>query len=461
MDQQRVRVRTDLAGPGSGPVLYWMHREFRVRDNWGLIHAQRLALQRQVPLAVFFCLSPSFLEATLRQYAFLLAGIEEVAEALRHVNIPLVLRIGEPGQEMVHLCRQRNPAVLVTDFDPLRIKRQWLATVLQAGQVPVHEVDSRNIVPCWIASDHREVGARTLRPKIHRQLQRFLTPFPELKPHPHTWPTALSGPDCTVLRSALRADASVPPVQWLRPGPSAAAGTLATFLAKRLPHYDRRNDPNAQVCSDLSPYLHFGMIAAQRIALAVGNTGRWTAQSDAFLEELIVRRELADNFCLYTPEYDQVSAFPQWAQATLRRHQGDRRPYLYQPEDFDRAVTHDPLWNAAQRQLVVTGKMHGYMRMYWAKKILEWTEDPDQALRIAIWLNDRYALDGRDTNGYAGIAWSLGGVHDRGWTERPVFGTIRYMNDKGAARKFDVKTYCQTWAPRQGELFARGERPAS
>ena len=202
-----------------------------------------------------------------------------------------------------------------------------------------------------------------------------------------------------------------------------------------------RNDPTREGQSDLSPYLHFGQIAAQRVALEVEGAPAGTKAKEAFLEELIVRRELSDNFCYYHPQYDSVACFPQWARKTLDEHHDDPREYLYTPAQFEQAQTHDDLWNAAQREMVQTGKMHGYLRMYWAKKILEWTSSPEEALKIAIYLNDRYELDGRDPNGYTGIAWSLGGVHDRAWAERKVFGKIRYMSYKGCKAKFDVAAY--------------------
>jgi deoxyribodipyrimidine photo-lyase len=256
------------------------------------------------------------------------------------------------------------------------------------------------------------------------------------------------------LRAALQVDASVGPVDWLQPGETAARNVLTIFLDQRLPHYDQRNDPNKGVCSNLSPYLHFGMISAQGVLLELGRRKLHGDTVDSFIEELVVRRELADNYCLYTADYDHIDGFPDWARRTLEQHRRDPRPYQYDQDHFDRAETHDQLWNAAQRQLVVSGAMHGYMRMYWAKKILEWSSDVAEALRIAIYLNDRYALDGRESNGYTGIAWSIGGVHDRGWSERPIFGTIRYMNESGARRKFDVQQYIRTWSGQQFPLTA-------
>lgn len=453
VDPRRIR-RYNGNTQQSGPVLYWMHREFRVRDNWGLSHAREEALRLRVPLAVVVCLAPSFLGATLRQFDFLLRGLEASAPLLAQAGIPLILRCGNPATEMARLCHELQPSLVVSDFDPLRIKRQWLQALLHQQPAPVHEVDSRNIVPAWLASPHREFMARTIRPKIHRLLPEMLTPFPALPPHPHSWLTPPASLRFTDLHAALRVDTSVTPVDWLPPGEASAHQVLNNFLQQRLAGYGRRNDPNQEVCSDLSPYLHFGMISAQAVVLEIKQRGLQGEQVDSFVEELVVRRELSDNFCLYTADYDQLSGFPQWAQQTLDKHRNDPRASCYRLEQFERAATHEPLWNAAQRQLVSSGAMHGYMRMYWAKKILEWSPDAAEALRIAIFLNDRYALDGRESNGYTGIAWSIGGVHDRGWSERPIFGTIRYMNEAGARRKFDVPRYIRTWSGNQPSLFA-------
>jgi deoxyribodipyrimidine photo-lyase len=217
-------------------------------------------------------------------------------------------------------------------------------------------------------------------------------------------------------------------------------------LDNKLSDYaDGRNDPAREGQSSLSPYLHFGQIAAQRVALDVEDAPAGQKAKEAFLEELIIRRELADNFCYYNPYYDAFAGFPQWARKTLDEHRDDFREYLYTLAQFEQAQTHDNLWNAAQREMVKTGKMHGYLRMYWAKKILEWTPSPEKALEVAIYLNDRYELDGRDPNGYTGIAWSLGGVHDRAWGERKVFGKIRYMSYNGCKSKFDVAAYIKKY----------------
>jgi deoxyribodipyrimidine photo-lyase len=307
-------------------------------------------------------------------------------------------------------------------------------------------VDAHNLVPCWVASDKQEYGAYTIRPKISRTLPEFLEKFPGLQKQEITWGEPTAAIDWQGILSALSVDRTVSEVSWLQPGEQAAQRTLGNFLKNRLSSYPiERNDPTRNGQSNLSPYLHFGQIAAQRIALEVRDSAAAPKAKEAFLEELIVRRELADNFCFYNPHYDAFAGFPGWAQKTLEEHRSDPRDYLYSLEQFEEAQTHDNLWNAAQREMVKTGKMHGYLRMYWAKKILEWSNSPEEALDIAIYLNDRYELDGRDPNGYTGIAWSLGGVHDRAWGERKVFGKVRYMSYKGCKSKFDVAAYMEKY----------------
>ncbi|UCG39574.1 MAG: deoxyribodipyrimidine photolyase, partial [bacterium] len=332
-----------------------------------------------------------------------------------------------------------------------RIKVRWKARAGSALRVPLVEVDAHNIVPCWTASGKGEYAAYTFRPRILSRLERFLVPFPRLRAHPFPWPGKVPGVDWGGVLRGLKIDRGVGEVRWIRPGERAARRALKRFLQGGLDLYaERRNDPSGGGQSDLSPYLHFGQLSAQRVALEVRNSGGDPHSVSAFLEELIVRRELADNFCFYNQAYDSVEAFPDWARKTLHEARRDPRPYLYRFADLEGARTHDPLWNAAQRQMVVAGKMHGYMRMYWAKKILEWTPSPEEALETAIALNDRYELDGRDPNGYAGVAWSIGGVHDRAWGRRPVFGKIRYMSDRGIQSKFDVGSYLEAWGPSPG-----------
>jgi len=228
----------------------------------------------------------------------------------------------------------------------------------------------------------------------------------------------------------------------MKPGGRAGSASLRRFIGDRLDIYAAKaNDPNGDAQSELSPYLHFGQLSAQRVALEVAACGAVDESKAVFLEQLIVRRELSDNFCLHNPKYDSIEGIPRWARETLDAHRNDTREYVYSRDAFESARTRDPLWNAAQMQMMKTGKMHGYMRMYWAKKILEWSANPEDAYATAIYLNDRFELDGRDPNGYTGIAWSIGGVHDRPWRERPVLGKIRYMSYAGCRKKFDVDAY--------------------
>ncbi len=425
-----------------GPVVYWLSRDQRAQDNWALLFAQQLALDHQAPLAVVFNLVPQFLGAAHRQYDFMLRGLQETAQVLAQHRIPFFLLQGEPQESLPAFLAELGAGALVCDFDPLRLKRQWQEQVREQISIPFWQVDAHNIVPCWLASPKQEFGAYTLRPKIHRLLPDFLTDPPLLREHPVAWPGGTPVLDWGSLLAGIGADRRVKPVSWCRPGAAAAWDCLQTFLTQKLPRYHLdRNDPTVPGVSDLSPYLHFGQIAPQRVAWEVRRAEAPEEAKQAFLEELIVRRELADNFCYYNPDYDQVRGFPEWARKTLDQHRQDRRDYLYTVEEWEAARTHDDLWNAAQLEMVRRGKMHGYLRMYWAKKILEWSATPEEALATAIYLNDRYELDGRDPNGYVGVAWSIGGVHDRPWGERPVFGKIRYMSRAGCQRKFQVSHY--------------------
>jgi deoxyribodipyrimidine photo-lyase len=447
MNLERVRTLKDGA-KRDGKVVYWMSRDQRVEDNWALLFAQELALQMKAPLAVVFCLVPQFLNATLRQFGFMLRGLEQVEKSLKDLDITFFLLRGWPRKEIPKFVMESKVTMLVTDFDPLRIKREWKKEVANKLDIPLYEVDTRNIVPCWVASPKQEYGAYTLRPKIHRYLPEFLEKFPKVPIHPFTWGGKVKKTDWNRAIDGLEVNRDVTEVDWLEPGERAARKTLDDFLKNKLPEYAlKRNDPTENSVSHLSPYLHFGQISAQRVALEVKKHRVKSEQMDSFLEELIVRRELADNYCFYNDKYDQFEGFHPWAQKTLNEHRSDKREYLYSSEEFEEARTHDDLWNAAQMEVVRRGKMHGYMRMYWAKKILEWTESPERALEIAIYLNDKYELDGRDSNGYAGIAWSVGGVHDRALSERPVFGKIRYMSYNGCKRKFDIQKYIQKNLP--------------
>ena len=471
VDRDRVRHLSGPTEPAEGDcVVYWMSRDQRVKDNWALLYAQEIAISKQLPLAVIFSVVPTFLDATIRQFKFMLRGLEETEDSLVCKGIPFFLLSGNPVNTIPTWCSQNKPALLVCDFSPLRVSRQWKEDVgAKIPSISMQEVDAHNIVPCWMASPKIEYAARTIRPKITRQLDRFLIDFPELvSPHPYAWGELCdskskaknvgagavkfksgSSTDWEAVTASLQVDRSVPEVTWLDPGERAALAALDDFLENRLRLYGSRNDPTqSQACSNLSPYLHFGQLSAQRAALSANRKPSMNGARDSFFEELVIRRELTDNYCFYNRDgYDKLDGlYPQynnesWAQKSLRQHESDEREYVYSQEEFEKGKTHDELWNAAQLEMVHKGKMHGFLRMYWAKKILEWSPTPSQALDTAIWLNDKYELDGRDPNGYVGCAWAIAGLHDQGWREREVFGKVRYMNYEGCKRKFNVKRY--------------------
>ncbi len=438
-----VRIQKLNKAPyNNGPITYWMSRDQRAHDNWALLYARELAARHETDLLVVFCLTPNFLDATYRQYDFMIKGLIEVERELNKYNIPFRLRFGDPPTEIIKFIKNEKIGALVTDFSPLRIKKGWNRQIIKSLKIPLYEVDAHNIVPCRVASEKQEYAAYTFRPRINALLSEYLCKFPRLKKQKYNGKSKAVSNSWAQAEKSLKVDKSIQPVDWISPGYKNGMRKLSEFLKKRLPDYaSRRNDPNFKAQSDLSPYLHFGQIAAQRIALEIEKSRSNKDSVDSFLEELIVRRELSDNFCYYNDKYDSFESFPEWAQKTLKDHRKDKREFIYTLSQFENADTHDDLWNAAQMEMVITGKMHGYMRMYWAKKILEWSKTPEEALKTAIYLNDKYELDARDPNGYAGIAWSIGGVHDRAWPQRKIFGKIRYMSHDGCRRKFDVDKY--------------------
>ncbi|KAF8760442.1 hypothetical protein HU200_010178 [Digitaria exilis] len=457
MHPSRVRVLLPGEDRMSGPVVYWMLRDQRLADNWALLHAASLAAASTpaAPLAIAFSLFPRpfLLGARRRQLGFLLRGLRRLAADARSRGLAFFLLEGGPA-EVPALVRRLGASALVADFSPLRPVREALDAVVgelrrEAADMAVHQVDAHNVVPVWAASGKLEYSAKTFRSKVSKVMDEYLVEYPEF---PALMPWNRQQPDDVdwdVLIDRVCSEAeNVPEIDWCEPGEAAAMevllGSKDGFLTKRLKNYDMsRNDPTKpRALSCLSPYLHFGHISAQRCALEAKKLRHYGPKSvDAFLEELIIRRELADNFCYYQPHYDSLAGAWEWARNTLMDHAADKREHIYTREQLENAKTFDPLWNASQLEMVHHGKMHGFMRMYWAKKILEWTNGPEEALSVSIYLNDKYHIDGRDPNGYVGCMWSICGLHDQGWKERPVFGKIRYMNYAGCKRKFDVDAY--------------------
>ncbi len=440
INEKRIRL-LQKGNETTGPVVYWMSRDQRVHDNWALLFAQKLSLETKRPLVVIFNLVSDFLEATIRQYGFMLKGLKEIESDLLKFNIPFFLLTGKPEEQIPKFLKKYKASNLVSDFDPLKIKRIWKRDVAKKISIPFYEVDAHNIVPCLYVTNKLEFAAYTIRPKIHKGLIEFMDEYPKLKKMSRSEIT-LDKTDWDKIEKSLKINFDVKEVNWIKPGEDAAIKSLQKFFTNKFDKYnDLRNDPTKDGQSNLSPYLHFGQISAQRVALETEKFDGDQESKKSFLEELIVRRELADNFCYFNKDYDSSKGFHNWAKTSLDLHRKDEREFVYSIKQFEQAKTHEDLWNAAQLEMVTTGKMHGYMRMYWAKKILEWTKSPEDALKIAIYLNDKYELDGRDPNGYTGIAWSIGGIHDRAWFERPVYGKIRYMNRNGAAKKFEIQSY--------------------
>ena len=443
-------------------VLYVMSRDQRVDDNHALIEAQQYACNKKLPLAVVFCLRGSKSRAR-EHYDFMMSGLREVEHKLATLGIPFMMLIGNPEEKIKSVIHHTKPDAIFFDLNPLRGPRQLLLRITNSVACSVFVVDTHNIVPVWYASDKCEVAAYTLRPKLHKQLATWLTYPEKLITHPFAWPgivrqlSSLDGHIASILNQQKMNGIHVA----ITPGELAAKNHLSQFIKNKLVVYGTdRNDPNKDAQSMLSAYLHFGHISSLRIVLRMQELLLHQGQDlhllqspkmpqphstmshirysvDAFVEELVVRKELADNFCYYATSYDTVEAAPNWAIKSLDKHRADHREYTYSYKQLDQGLTHDVAWNAAQKQLTTVGRMHGYMRMYWAKKVLEWTESVEQAIGFLIQLNDFYSLDGGDPNGYAGIMWSVAGVHDRPWAEREIFGVIRYMNYQGLKRKFD------------------------
>jgi deoxyribodipyrimidine photo-lyase len=429
-------------------VLYWMQASQRVECNHALEYAVGEANSRNLPVVVVFGLTDRFPEANLRHYAFMLEGLEEVRRGLYNRGIRFALLHRSP--ELAATALAEEAALVVADRGYLRIQRQWRNHVAKNSPCAVVQVESDAVVPVETASPKEEYTAGTLRPKLQRILEGYLAPLKDRPVRRDSLTFRLdvdTVEDFPSLLKKMKIDRAVSPVRAFRGGTDRANALLEEFIAKKIHHFDElRSDPGLDYSSHLSPYLHFGQISPLAVALRLsGERSIPAAARESFLEELIVRRELSMNFVFYNGRYDEYECLPDWARKTLAEHAKDRRDYRYGPEQWESAGTHDPYWNAAQREMMITGKMHNYMRMYWGKKLLEWSRTPAEAFRTALWLNNKYELDGRDPNGFAGVAWCFG-KHDRAWFERKVFGKIRYMNDAGLKRKFDMDAYLKNVA---------------
>jgi len=422
-------------------VVYWMQRSQRALDNPALEVAVQAANALGKPCVVFFAPVPFYPHANLRHYRFLNQGIPAIANGLKKRSIGFVLR-RYPDHHLLKFCDEVRPALVIGDENPMREPEQWRAKVAAQMHVPFWTVDADVIAPSKLLIKE-QYGAYTARPVIRRLLPEFLQPVGNTRAK-FAWvpPRGLKSLNSDIdITEGWKLDRSVASVNNIVGGTDQALKRLKSFIRNELANYPvDRNKPERDGTSRLSAYLHFGHIGPHTVALAIQKANAPKAAKEAYLEQLIVRRELAINFVRFNPDYDNFESGTPWAHKSLAEHAGDPRK-IYSERQLEDAQTHDPLWNAAQMQMVKTGFMHNYMRMYWAKKILEWSKTPARAFQMAVYLNDKYELDGRDPNGYAGIAWAIVGKHDRPWFERPIFGKIRYMSFNSTSKKFDSKSY--------------------
>lgn len=454
----RVQVyRPGMCDDEGSCVLYWMQSSQRGEYNAALNAAIALANRLALPVIVLFVVA-DYPAANLRHYTFLLEGIRDAAQRLQERGTPLIIRRGSPPDEVVKIAKELRVAAVISDESDMRTPRTWRTEVKKRLSVPFACVDANVVVPTRYFPKE-EWAARTLRPKIQRVLPAYLQPVVDLEPaHPLKRPPCDAGDTKNPLSylDSLSIDRSIPPSNIFHGGQQEGQQRIEQFIQQGLASYGtKRNNPELEGTSMLSAYLHFGHISVQQLAwdieqYAPEKTGSSHIDADggraAYLEELIVRRELAINFALRNPHYDSLEGCPDWGKKTLEKHASDPRQWVYSREELEQARTHDELWNASQREMVQTGRMHGYMRMYWTKKILEWTATPEEAFEDAVYLNDKYEIDGRDANGYTGIAWAIGGKHDRPWgPERPIFGLVRYMALSGMQRKMDTRAYIYKW----------------
>ena len=447
IDPERIAMLNDRPVQKGGYVLYWMQQSQRAHDNPALetaiFHANRLDL----PVRVVFVLTDRYPEANLRHYRFMLEGLVQTREQLTRRGIGMqVIKGDDPQAALAALLKKA--ALLICDVGYTRHQRKWRDAVSQSCPCSILAVEGDVVVPVAVTSPKAEYAARTIRPKIHRHIEHFLIPCPRYRPkHPsdeNSWP-GLDLTDTNGILEELDLDRSVPAVStFFKGGPKAAHEHLQDFISHRLARYTRnRNQPQTDDISHMSLYLHFGQISPVALALAIRDASTGEPEDrDAYLEELIVRRELAVNFVHYTPDYDQATCLPAWAQKSLSEHAADKRPVVYDRQTLEAGLTHDPYWNAAMAEMRTTGFMHNYMRMYWGKKVLEWSPSPQEAYDTLLFLNNRYFIDGRDPNSFAGVGWVFG-LHDRAWFQRDIFGKVRYMAASGLERKCDIKAYVE------------------
>ena len=449
--EKRFRVLNDVAPRQDGSyVLYLLQQANRAHHNPALEFAIEEGNRLGLPVVACFGLldgANGFPEANARHYAFLLQGLADAKAGLESRGVGFVMRKASPAEIAIDLAR--DAALLVLDRGYLAIQKRWYGEIAKAVEARIVQVEGDVVVPVEAASAKHEFAARTLRPKLHRLWDDFLEPLTARKVKHKAdglkLPSEVDPSDPMKVLAGMTLDTEVAPVKRFVGGETQARQRLKAFLADGLSGYGNgRNRPEAAAASHMSPYLHFGQISPVEIALAVRAAKTGDADDNgAYLEELIVRRELASNHVFYTEGYDSYAkAVPDWAQKTLAEQAGDPRPHRYSEAQLAAGKTHDVYWNAAQAEMRETGYMHNQLRMYWGKKILEWSPSAQVGFERTLRLNNRYFLDGRDANSFTNVAWVYG-LHDRPWARRKVFGTVRYQSEN-SLRKFDAKSYVKT-----------------
>ena len=440
----RIRKINDKSQTPGNYILYWMQASQRAELNYALDYAIAKANKSHLPLLVVFGLSDAYPEANLRHYRFMLEGLQDVYSSLTAQGIKFILRFGHPPN--VALDLSEDAAAVICDRGYLRHQKAWRQQVAENAPCAVFEVESDAVVPVSAVSEKAEYAARTIRPRIMRKLGLFMNLYHHPPVAHDSGDLEIAGEnieDIDALLAKMKLDISVPAVsKFFKGGTLEAKRRLKQFIDQKLDYYSKnRNQPQTDYTSVMSPYLHFGQISPLYLALEIEKAETGSEDDrNSYLEELIIRRELAINFVNYTPDYDSFSNLPDWARITLKEHEADAREYIYTGEQLEAARTHDSYWNAAMKEMLHTGYMHNYMRMYWGKKVLEWMESPREAYETLLYLNNKYFLDGRDPNSYAGVAWIFG-KHDRAWFQRSIFGKVRYMAASGLERKCDIKGY--------------------
>lgn len=449
-DNPRILVRRNGPPlPGAKCVVYWMQRAMRIHDNPALDLAIDVANHLGLPVVVFFSVIPNYPNANLRHYHFMQQGLRDVEEDAGERGLGFILR-RYPDNSLEKFLEEVDAAMLIGDENPLREPERWRKVLARRLNLPYWTIDADVVVPSAVFGRDYFL-LQHMRLHLKAALPRFLIPSSNPMPkYPWRNPKSLARDSLAhdIIAGFKDLDRTIGPVDTFTGGAHAARKHLHDFLSHGLKNYgENRNHPELKGTSRLSPYLHFGHIGPITIGLAVedavakGKASRPAA--DRFLEQVISWRELSILFVKYNENYDNWECAEPWARQTLIEHAADPRSHHYSFQQLERAETHDELWNAAQREMVETGWMHNYMRMFWAKMILAWAPDPARAYEWAVTLNDRYELDGRDPNGYQGIAWAIVGKHDRPWFNRPVFGLVRPMSGASTARKFDSKAYIE------------------